>query len=401
MTEKDRKPCIRFKGFTDAWEQRKLGDIFKYEQPQVYIVQSTKYNDQYDIPVLTAGQSFILGYTNENFGVKEASADSPVVIFDDFTTSTHFVDFSFKIKSSAMKLLTILDEKDNIYCAYNVLQNIKYLPVSHERHWISMFAKFEVLIPRGTDEQHKIGIFFKKIDNLITLHQRKYDKLVDVKKSMLEKMFPQGDEKVPKIRFKGFSDAWEQRKFEELVERIGTGLNPRDNFKLNTGGKNYYVTIKNFEHGHLYLDDKCDKVDDDALVKIQLRSDLRVGDVLFTSIGRIGDCYLIEKAPKNWNINESVFTLRPNKKIIISDYLFHVIHCDFTLNQILNDVTGSTFKSIKIGDLKKTILPVTNKLEQAKISKFLSNIDNLITLHQRKLEKLKNIKSALLEKMFV
>ena len=171
-------PEIRFKGFTEAWEQRKLGEVFKYEQPQAYIVESTEYNEKNDIPVLTAGQSFILGYTNEYFGIKGASENEPVIIFDDFTTSSHYVNFPFKVKSSAMKLLTLNNEKDNIHCAYNVLKNISYLPVSHERHWISVFSKFEILIPKYTKEQKQIGEFFRNIDNLITLHQCKLLNLV-------------------------------------------------------------------------------------------------------------------------------------------------------------------------------------------------------------------------------
>ena len=156
-----------------TWEQRKLGEVFKYEQPQPYIVENTEYDDKNEIPVLTAGQSFILGYTDEQFGIKQASERSPVIIFDDFTTSSHYVDFPFKIKSSAMKLLTLNNSKDNIYCAYNVLQNIGYIPVSHERHWISTFAKFDVLLPKSADEQEQIGQYFANLDHLITLHQRK------------------------------------------------------------------------------------------------------------------------------------------------------------------------------------------------------------------------------------
>ena len=183
-------PEIRFKGFNDAWEQRELGDIFKYEQPQAYIVESTEYDDKNDIPVLTAGQSFILGYTDEHFGIKEANEERPVIIFDDFTTSSHYVDFPFKIKSSAMKLLTLNNPKDDIHCAFNVLQNIGYVPVSHERHWISTFAKFNVFLPKSSDEQKQIGTYLRSLDNLITLHQRKLEKLQNIKKSMLEKMFP-------------------------------------------------------------------------------------------------------------------------------------------------------------------------------------------------------------------
>lgn len=182
-------PEIRFKGFTDAWEQRKLGDIFKYEQPQAYIVESTEYDDRFQIPVLTAGQSFVLGYTDEDFGIKNANHRNPVVIFDDFTTSSHYVDFPFKVKSSAMKLLSLVNGKDDIHCAYNVLQNIGYEPVSHERHWISTFAKFNVYMPKNSTEQKCIGNYFANLDNLITLHQRELEKLKNLKKACLEKMF--------------------------------------------------------------------------------------------------------------------------------------------------------------------------------------------------------------------
>lgn len=134
------------------------------------------------------------------------------------------------------------------------------------------------------------------------------------------------------------------------------------------------------------MDKKCDLIDDNALALIQQRSELRIGDILFASIGRIGDCYLIDKQPKNWNINESVFTIRSNELIIKPIYLFNVLHSDKILKQILNGVTGSTFKSIKIGDLNKIEIPLCNKQEQTKIAIFISNIDKLITLHQRELK---------------
>ena len=162
----------KFRYIKNAWEQRKLGDIFKYEQPQAYIVESTEYDDRFQIPVLTAGQSFVLGYTDEDFGIKNATPRNPVVIFDDFTTSSHYVDFPFKVKSSAIKLLSLVNWKDDIHCAYNVLQNIGYEPVSHERHWISTFAKFNVYMPQNSAEQKCIGDYFANLDNLITLHQR-------------------------------------------------------------------------------------------------------------------------------------------------------------------------------------------------------------------------------------
>ena len=182
-------PNIRFKGFTDDWEQRKLGEIFNYEQPTKYIVKSTEYDDNFNTPVLTAGKSFLLGYTDEITGIKNATVDNPVVIFDDFTTGSHYVDFPFKIKSSAMKLLSLNDNSDNFYFMFNTLKNIKYVPQSHERHWISKFSEFEIYKP-SQEEQEKIGSFFKQLDETIALHQRKCEQLKELKKFMLQNMFP-------------------------------------------------------------------------------------------------------------------------------------------------------------------------------------------------------------------
>ncbi len=187
-TEGERKPKRRFAEFSDDWEQRKLGQLLKYEQPTKYIVESTNYDDSFDTPVLTAGQSFVLGYTDEKSGIKKADEYDPVIIFDDFTTSSHYVDFPFKVKSSAMKLLTLKDEKDDFYFAYQILDNVNYNVQNHERHWISKFSEFEFLCPTS-EEQRKIGEYFRKLNNLITFNQRKLDKLQNIKKAYLNEMF--------------------------------------------------------------------------------------------------------------------------------------------------------------------------------------------------------------------
>lgn len=186
--EGERIPKRRFPDFEGEWEGKKLEELLDYEQPTKYIVNSTQYNDSFKIPVLTAGQSFILGYTNEEHGIRIADKNNPVIIFDDFTTSSHLVDFSFKIKSSAMKLLSLKNEKNNIYFVNNILQNLNYIPESHERHWISKFSKFEVLVP-DTEEQNIIGEFFQKLDSSISLQQEKLDKLKDMKKAYLNELF--------------------------------------------------------------------------------------------------------------------------------------------------------------------------------------------------------------------
>ena len=182
------KPTLRFTGFEDEWKEVKLGEILDYEQPNQYIVKSTEYSNSFTMPVLTAGQSFILGYTNEKDGIKKASRENPVIIFDDFTTASHLVDFDFKVKSSAMKILELKNDEDNIYLVYNILKNIYYTPQGHERHWISKFSDFNILIP-NTTEQQAIGSFFQDLDKAIAKQEEKVNQLKESKQTLLRKMF--------------------------------------------------------------------------------------------------------------------------------------------------------------------------------------------------------------------
>lgn len=182
------EPKRRFSEFSSSWEKCTLSSLLQYEQPTKYLVQSTDYNDRGDIPVLTAGQSFILGYTNELDGIKYATKDNPVIIFDDFTTGSHYVDFPFKVKSSALKILSVNRETDDFYFLNYVLRNIKFVPQNHERHWISKFSKFEVLIPEAK-EQKKIGSFFRNLDQTILAQKQKIKKMKELKDSYLNEMF--------------------------------------------------------------------------------------------------------------------------------------------------------------------------------------------------------------------
>lgn len=151
---------------------------------------------------------------------------------------------------------------------------------------------------------------------------------------------------------------WENCTLGDVVVRSGTGLNPRDNFRLGEG-ENYYVTIKNIEQGRIILDDKCDKVSDKSLNIINKRSDLKVGDILFTSIEPVGITYLIQEKPKNWNINESVFTIRPDYKKVTSEFLYMFLSGDYIKAYTRNVSAGSIHKGIRHSTLKacKFILP--------------------------------------------
>jgi type I restriction enzyme S subunit len=179
---------IRFKDdnvkdFPD-WVEKKLGECLEFEQPTKYIVSSTEYDDDYTIPVLTAGKSFILGYTNEKCNIFN---DLPVIIFDDFTTATQFVNFPFKVKSSAMKILKAKHSFD-IKFVYEAMQMLNYEIGGHGRHWISIFSNLLLFIP-CLEEQNKIANFLSAIDDKISQVNTQLENTKKIKSGLLQLMF--------------------------------------------------------------------------------------------------------------------------------------------------------------------------------------------------------------------
>ena len=153
----------------DGVKKVPLGDVLDYEQPSKYIVKSTEYDNSYNIPVLTAGKGFLLGYTNEQTGVYAASEENPTIIFDDFVTSFHWVDFPFKVKSSAMKMLTCKDKVNSFRFIYYAMCEIGFVAKEHSRHWISVYSKIEIPLPPLAVQKEIVEIldtFTGMIDNL-------------------------------------------------------------------------------------------------------------------------------------------------------------------------------------------------------------------------------------------
>lgn len=171
----------RLPGFIKSWTTVELGEIFNYIQPTAYLVKTTDYDDSYKTPVLTAGKTFVLGYTNETEGV---FTKVPVVIFDDFTTATKYVDFPFKVKSSAMKILTIKDGFSIVF-AYEAMQLIKFTVGGHERHWISKYSCLTIDIP-DIEEQTAIAEVLSAADREIELLRQDIEQEKQKKKALMQ-----------------------------------------------------------------------------------------------------------------------------------------------------------------------------------------------------------------------
>lgn len=172
------------KPFEGIWSKVELGKLLDYKQPTPYLVKSTDYSDEYSTPVLTAGKTFILGYTNEDFGIFEE--ELPAIIFDDFTTASKFVDFPFKAKSSAMKIL-VAKQGISIKFVYEAMQVMNYPVGGHQRHWISIFANLVIGLP-SLSEQQKIASVLSNADKEIELLEQQLADLKQEKKALMQQL---------------------------------------------------------------------------------------------------------------------------------------------------------------------------------------------------------------------
>ena len=380
MENKVLKPKIRFKGFTDTWEQRKLEGIYKFQYGEF----NNNPSNGGIYPVYGAN-GIIGGYTNYN-------AENSVIIghMGEYAGSVlwgngkHFVTYNGTISKPRGENVVskfgyyMLYQKDiNKICGGSGLPFLSY----------EQLNKIEVCYPKDIKEQKSIANYLTNIDNLITLHQSKYDKLVNVKKALLEKMFPKDGKNVPEIRFKGFTDTWEQRKFKDygsvaMCKRIfkyetsDSGDIPF--YKIGTFGNkaDAFITNEKYE----YYKSKF--------------SFPNKGDILLSASGTIGRIveYSGEKA---YFQDSNIVWLNHNDNIKNSflKVLYPIVKWD--------GIEGSTIKRLYNSNFLSTEIHVPKVKEQEKIGVLFEKIDNLITLHQHKLEKLKNMKKSLLNKMFI
>jgi type I restriction enzyme S subunit len=243
-------------------------------------------------------------------------------------------------------------------------------------------------------EQRAIAAALSDVDALLSGLDRLIAKKRDLKQAAMQQLLT-GQTRLP-----GFSGAWKNTTLGQIISRFSTGLNPRQNFRLNNGGNFFYVTIKNFAVGQLLLDENCDLIDEAAFWRINERSDLRKDDVLFSSIGRVGDAYLITETPRNWNINESVFTLRPDKTQVVPLMLFYLLTDKIVTDALSQGVTGSTFKSIKQAQLKAIPCQLPALLEeQTAIATVLSDMDAELAALEARRDKTRDLKQAMMQEL--
>ena len=251
----------------------RLGDVLVYEQPTKYIVKSEQYKDEYEIPVLTAGKTFILGYTNEKNGIYNASTNNAIILFDDFTTNCKYIDFKFKVKSSAVKILKLnSNSKDNLKYLYYVLKNIVYDTTSHKRYWISQYANIEINLP-SIEEQNRIVYELEKIENMIENKNKQKEKLDMLIRAKFWQMFGSPFN----------STMFDTKKLGDITISISDGSNI-DTTLYQEKGDVLFLRIQNVWRDEFKLEDSI-YISKETNKKYEATSLLN-GDILISKIGR-------------------------------------------------------------------------------------------------------------------
>jgi type I restriction enzyme S subunit len=410
MAEQAKVPAIRFAGFTDPWEQRKLGDVAssfdyglnaaatEYDGQNKYlritdIDDETHEFSKSDLTTPLADLAMSADYLLKEGDLLFARTGASVgktYLYRQFDGMVYFAGFLIRAR--------IGEGADPEFAYQATLTDAykKYVAITSQRSGqpgvnAQEYADYQLMLPSKT-EQQQIGMTLRSLDDLITLHQRKYDKLVIFKKSMLEKMFPKDGESVPEIRFAGFTDPWEQRELVDIAEIVGGGTPDTNNSNYWDGDIDWYAPAE--LGNNIYAESSTRKITQAGFDSCSTKMLPADKTILFTSRAGIGNTAILR---------HSACTNQGFQSLVIGDAdVYFVYSMSERIKKWAEEkASGSTFLEISGRQLETMPVNLPSLVEQQAIGSFFSHLDDLITLHQRKLELLQNIKKSLLDKMFV
>lgn len=402
-------PQLRFKGFTDPWEERKLSSISER------VTRKNK-NNESTLPLTISAQDGLVDQ-NDFFNKQVASRDVTGYFLVKNGEFAYNKSYSNGYPWGAIKRLDKYDMGvlSTLYIVFRPTKiNSQFLVSYYDTtRWYREVSKnaaegarnhgllniaptdfFNTLlvVPKIVDEQQKIGSFFKQLDDTITLHQRKLAKLKELKQGYLQKLFPRNGSKFPQLRFAGFADAWEQRKLSDGTNKIGDGLHGTP--KYSEDGEVYFVNGNNLVNGQIVIMPETKTVTSNEQSKDDKA--LNESTILMSINGTIGNLA--------WYRGENLMLGKSAAYIEVSDFDKKFIYAYLQTRPVkdyyLNSLTGTTIKNLGLKAIRNTNICTPTIDEQAKIGVLFQNLDKTITLHQRKLEKLQELKKGYLQKMF-
>lgn len=372
----------------------KLGDLLPYEQPTKYIVNSTKYDDCYPIPVLTAGKSFILGYTNESDNVFD---DLPVIIFDDFTTATQYVDFKFKVKSSAMKILHINQELVLPKYIFYKLQTIGIEHSTHKRYWIQQYSKIKIPIPSISEQKQiveRIEESLSQLDSAVATLKKTKQQLEIYRQAVLKEIFENNSK-------------WNRCCLGDVIEVLtdyhsnGSYKTLKENVTL-LDSPSYAIMVRstNFEKNDFQNDLKY--IDEHSYHFLK-KSQLFGGEVLMGKIGNAGRVYYMKKLSQPMSLAMNMFAMR-FKGSVLSKYVYYYLVSPqgrMDIKQYVKGVGTPTIDKKSVRSLN-LVYPCLEKQKQLinEIEQRLSACDSIEQTVNQSLQQAEALRQSILKQAF-
>jgi type I restriction enzyme S subunit len=408
MAGKKKIPALRFKGFDGEWEEKELYDLVdRFDNLRVPVTASDRISGETPYYGANGIQDYVQGYTHDGEFILVAEDGAN----DIKNYPVQYVNGKIWVNNHAHVLQAKKHIADTKYLQYSISRTaIEPLLVGGGRAKLNaeVMMTMGVVIPFGITEQSQIGTFFQDLDALIALHQSKQDKLTAVKKAMLEKMFPKDGANVPEIRFKGFTGKWERKKYCKTFTILANNTLSREKLNYDTGiARNVHYGDVLIKFGELLDVEKCmvPYITDDNFVKKNAGAQLQKGDII---IADTAEDETVGKCSELINTNDEIvlsglhtIPIRP-LQAFASGYLGYYMNAPAYHDQLIRLMQGTKVSSISKAALTETLIlfPV-DRDEQDKIAQYFQHLDSLISLQRQELDKLKNIKKACLEKMFV
>lgn len=359
----------------DGVEYRPLGDLLNYEQPTKYLVKLTEYDDSFDTPVLTAGRSFLLGYTDEKEGIYQASGSDPVIIFDDFTTGFHWVDFDFKVKSSAMKMLRPKDEAvASFRYVLHAMRTIRYVPGSHSRQWISTYSKISIPVPPLEVQQEIVRV----LDAFTSLEQSLASEL-----ELRKKQFDSYVESTMK------PDRMDPRVLLGNVATIVRGASPRPikRFVVEGGNGIPWIKIGDVRGDAKYVTETAQRITEEGAKKSRR---IEPGDFILSNSMSFGRPYISQI---HGCIHDGWLTISDFEETYRSDYLYYLLRSQAVQVEFDRRAGAGTVKNLN-ADIVKSVevaAPVLSRQDQVVVklnalSTLIQSIEQEIALRRKQYE---------------